>query len=86
MIVSCGISCSFIVDTNINETGDVMDTKYKQGQTVYIIENGYRITECIIVNYRGGLYTIRFPETNCAIRLRESRLFPTKEDAKKSIH
>lgn len=62
-----------------------MNTKYNQGQIVYIVENGYRITECVIVNYRGGLYTIRFPETNCAIRLRENRLFPTKEAAKNSI-
>lgn len=62
-----------------------MDTKFKYGQTVYIIESGNRVTECIVLNYSGGLYTIRLTETGGAIKLRESRLFSTKEDAKKNI-
>lgn len=62
-----------------------MDTKYKGGQTVYIVENGHRISECTVINYSGGLYTIRLLETGGAIKLRESRLFLSKEEAKKSI-
>jgi len=62
-----------------------MDTKYKGGQTVYIVENGHRISECTVINYSGGLYTIRLLETGGAIKLRESRLFPTKEAAQSSV-
>ncbi len=61
------------------------ETKYKYGQTVYIVESGNRVTECTIINYSGGLYTIRLLETGGAIKLRESRLFLSKEEAKKSI-
>lgn len=63
-----------------------MDIKYKHGQTVYIVENGHFIRECVVINYVGGMYTIRFSDGNGAIKLRESRLFPTKEAAQSSIH
>ncbi|WP_455529658.1 hypothetical protein [Ruminococcus sp.] len=63
-----------------------MSTKYNYGQTVWIVESGNRVTECIIVNYSGGLYTIRFSETGGAIKLRESRLFSSREEAQSSVH
>ena len=62
-----------------------MDTKYNQGQTVYIIESGNRVTECTVINYCGGLYTIRLLETGGAIKLRESRIFLSKEEAQKTV-
>lgn len=62
-----------------------MDIKYERGQTVYIVENGHFIRECVVINYVGGMYTIRFSDGNGAIKLRESRLFPTKEAAQSSV-
>lgn len=62
-----------------------MDTKYKYGQIVYIVESGNRVTEGTIINYSGGLYTIRLIETGGAIKLRESRLFLSKEEAQKTV-
>ncbi|MCR5599423.1 MAG: hypothetical protein K6G33_01575 [Ruminococcus sp.] len=62
-----------------------MDIKYKHGQTVYIVENGHFIRACVVINYVGGMYTIRFSDGNGAIKLRESRLFPTKEAAQSSV-
>lgn len=59
--------------------------KYKLGDTVYIVESGNRISECTIINYSGGLYTIRLLETGGAIKLRESRLFLSKEEAQKTV-
>lgn len=62
-----------------------MNIKYKHGQTVYIVENGHFIRECVVINYVGGMYTIRFSDGNGAIKLRESRLFQTKEAAQSSV-
>jgi len=59
--------------------------KYKLGDTVYIVESGNCISECTIINYSGGLYTIRLLETGGAIKLKESRLFLSKEEAQKTV-
>jgi uncharacterized protein YegP (UPF0339 family) len=65
--------------------GDIMKSKYNSGDVVYIVENGHFIRECVVIRYSGGLYMIRFTDSNGAIKLRESRLFSSKEEAKKSI-
>ena len=65
--------------------GDIMTGKYNSGDIVYIVENGHFIRECVVIRYSGGLYMIRFTDSNGAIKLRESRLFSSKEEAKKSI-
>lgn len=65
--------------------GDIMKSKYNSGDIVYIVENGHFIRECVVIRYSGGLYMIRFTDSNGAIKLRESRLFSSKEEAKKSI-
>ncbi|MBR6983917.1 MAG: hypothetical protein IKH75_10410 [Ruminococcus sp.] len=62
-----------------------MTGKYNSGDIVYIVENGHFIRECVVIRYSGGLYMIRFTDSNGAIKLRESRLFSSKEEAKKSI-
>ncbi|WP_295069741.1 hypothetical protein [Ruminococcus sp.] len=62
-----------------------MKSKYNSGDVVYIVENGHFIRECVVIRYSGGLYMIRFTDSNGAIKLRESRLFSSKEEAKKSI-
>ena len=62
-----------------------MTGKYNSGDVVYIVENGHFIRECVVIRYSGGLYMIRFTDINGAIKLRESRLFSSKEEAKKSI-
>lgn len=62
-----------------------MTGKYNSGDVVYIVENGHFIRECVVIRYSSGLYMIRFTDSNGAIKLRESRLFSSKEEAKKSI-
>ena len=63
-----------------------MTERFKAGDTVFIIENGNRVSECIVMKYSGGLYMIRFKERNAFIKLRESRLYRTKEEAQMKIH
>ena len=38
-----------------------------------------------VIKYSNGFYTLRFLDTGGGIRLRESRIFATEEEAKKHI-
>lgn len=53
--------------------------KYKPWDTVYFIENNYKVQEATVKVFSGGFYTLIFG--NSAIRLRESRLYATLEEA-----
>ena len=61
-----------------------MAEKYKPGDTVYIVSSVRWIKEAKVIKYFGGFYTIQFTDTGGGIKLRESRLFPTEEDARRS--
>ena len=54
------------------------------GNTAYIIENGFRVSECRIVSSDARTCVIRFPKGG-GCRVRTSRLFPTKESAEAAI-
>lgn len=56
--------------------------KYKPGDTVYFIESNRSVIEAKVKAYTAGFYTIIFGMS--VIRLRESRLFPSFEDAENS--
>ena len=61
-----------------------MPSKYNFGDTVYIIESNQSVREAMIINCSGGFCTIRFMNGG-GIRLRESRLFATEEEAKAAL-
>ena len=56
--------------------------KYKPGDKVYILESNRSVKEAEVVSC-GSFYTVKFHSYNgvAAIRVRESRLFATKEEA-----
>lgn len=58
--------------------------KYKNGDTVYLIENNYKVREATVTGVSGGFYTIRFNEKPSAIRVKEHRLYQSIEEA--SMH
>ncbi len=62
-----------------------MDTKLLKGDTVYLISNGHIIEEATVVMNMAGFVTIRFTERSGGTRVRESRLYPTKEKAEAAI-
>ena len=62
-----------------------MTGKYKTGDTAYIVANRIFVKEVTIIKYSGGLYTLRLSDTGGGLKLRENRLFPTKEAAEQSI-
>ena len=57
-----------------------MGAKYKPGDIVYIVSTGKQIEEAKVIKYGAGFYTIRF-KNGGGTKLRESRLFSTKEEA-----
>lgn len=59
--------------------------KYNIGQKVYIVENASFVKEVIIIQYSGGFYTVKYPNGKGAFRVRESRLYSTELEAKKSL-
>ena len=61
-----------------------MAAKYSAGETVYLIENGVKIKEAEILKVAGGFCTIRFAD-GAGTRVRESRLYPTKEEAEHEL-
>ena len=60
-------------------------SKFNQGDTAFIVENNRFIKEVKIIKYSGGMYTIKFIDSTGGIKVREHRLFSSKEEAKNSI-
>lgn len=57
--------------------------KYNVGDIVFFISNGYNIREATVIRCGGGFCTIKFNdnETPAGTRVRESKLFKTKQEA-----
>lgn len=62
-----------------------MATKYNPGDTAFIVESNQFIREVKVLKVAGGFATLRFVDSGGGIKLRESRLFPTKEAAEASL-
>lgn len=58
-----------------------MNRKYSVGEHVYIIESGIHITEVVIVAIVNGFYQVCFKDRQGSLKLRESRLFKTINEA-----
>ena len=59
--------------------------RFKPGSTAYIVESNRFIREVEVKSFSGGLYLLIFKDTGGGVRLRENRLFATKEEAEESI-
>jgi len=62
-----------------------MNGKYQPGQKVFLTgENKNLIKEATVMKYAGGFNTIRF-ENGGGIKVRESRIYPSREEAEAAI-
>ena len=61
------------------------NNKYNVGDTVYFVESQRIIRKVKIIKCGGGFYTMKFVDCTGGIRLRENRLFGSKEEAENSI-
>ena len=55
--------------------------KMKTGDTAYIVESNRLIREVEIKSWAGGMYLIRFKDSGGGIKVKEHRLFATKEES-----
>lgn len=53
------------------------------GQRVYLVESRVRIREAVVRRCDFGLYTVQFVNAKGAIRIRDDRLYPSLEEARK---
>ncbi|SEQ61930.1 hypothetical protein SAMN02910369_02133 [Lachnospiraceae bacterium NE2001] len=58
-----------------------MAQKYQIGDTAYIVESNRFIRDVKITKHIAGSYIIKFVDSGGGIRVHESRLFPSEEDA-----
>lgn len=61
-----------------------MPAKFKAGDTAFIVESNRIIREVQIKSCAGGMYLIKF-EDGGGIKVKEHRLFSTKEEAEASL-
>ena len=59
---------------------------FKAGDICYILESNRKVRQAKIAGRSGEFYTIQLIGSCGAIRLKESRLFTTEEDARKSMY
>ena len=59
--------------------------KFMAGEKAFIVESNRRIREVEIRSTAGGMYLIKFLDSGGGIKVKESRLFATHEDAEKSL-
>lgn len=62
-----------------------MAMRFKPGDKAFIVESNRFIREVEIRSTAGGMYLIKFADTGGGIKVKESRLFATREDAEKSL-
>ena len=62
-----------------------MANRFEEGDIAWIVESNRFIRKVYIVRSTAGFYIVKFADSEGAIQVRESRLFATEEDAKKSV-
>ena len=62
-----------------------MPNKYNPGDIAFIVDSSRFIPEVKVLKIAGGFATLRYVDSDGGIKLRESRLFPTKEAAEASL-
>lgn len=60
-------------------------TNLKAGDIAWIVESTTFVKGVEIINVKGGFATLRFKDSNGGMRVRESRLYKTKEEAEKVV-
>lgn len=58
---------------------------FQENGIAYIVENNLRVTKVRVIRTAGGRWTVSFGKEK-ALRLSESRLYKTHEDAEKHVH
>ena len=60
-------------------------TRFKSGDAAFILESNRVVREVRIIRCSGGMYLIRFTDSDGGIKVKEHRLFTTREEVEASI-
>ena len=64
---------------------DSIPSLYNPGDRAYIVESNLYLREVEVIKVAGGFCTIRFVDRGGGIKVRESRLYPSREAAEASL-
>ena len=53
--------------------------------TITIVESGLTVREVAVIRVVGDMYTLRFTDTGGGVKLREGRLYPSREAAEQTV-
>lgn len=59
--------------------------QFTEGDTVYYISHAIFVREATVLRCQAGFTTIKFRDTGGGTRVRNSKLFTSKEEAKKVV-
>lgn len=59
--------------------------RFRENDIAYIVENNLHVSRVRVIRVSGGLCTVSFGKEK-ALRLPESRLYKTQEEAEKYVH
>ena len=62
-----------------------MTSRFKPGDRAYFVGNGRFLHEVTVVKVAGGFATLLFNDRSGGVKLRENRLFKSKEEAERSM-
>ena len=62
-----------------------MAMRFKPGDKAFIVESNRFLRKVEIRSTAGGMYLIKFVDTDGGIKVKESSLFATREEAEKSL-
>ena len=62
-----------------------MSASFNPGDRAYIVESNLYLREVEVIKVAGGFCTIRFVDRGGGIKVRESRLYPSREAAEASL-
>lgn len=60
--------------------------KFNNGDKVFVIESSIFIKEVYVINYSYGMYIVKYPDSKSGYKVRESRLYKTKDEAMKIVN
>ena len=55
--------------------------RFKPGDTAFLVESNRIVREILVKSASGGMYLVVFQDSGGGIRVKEHRLFATKEEA-----
>lgn len=62
-----------------------MKPSFNPGDRAYIVESNLYLREVEVIKVAGGFCTIRFVDHGGGIKVRESRLYPSRDAAENSL-